>query len=240
MRGMITFIPVVGGDGSSLNQAEGRADRGSSTRRAPVRHIWSAMRRGFLADRWPADAAPPFKIVSSQRPISPGGVAGCRRRSRELTGRPYYLRAPDAKPPKDPLVRRGTADGTAMTWLSEWWSGGTAVIEPASSRDAARLGNCMAHSVSTAAGRRRIRGHADRAQYARSPAQTGAQDHRLCGVAHGRRRGGVIVDRHRCDPTRPWLVAQPLLEHLGHLAGRGVRKVFLEVEENNRPARAPV
>src|SRR6202011_4391064 len=28
-----------------------------------------------------------------------------------------------------------------------------------------------------------------------------------------------------------------LLTHLGHLAGRGVRTVFLEVEENNQPAR---
>ena len=28
-----------------------------------------------------------------------------------------------------------------------------------------------------------------------------------------------------------------LLTHLGHLAGRGVRSVFLEVEENNQPAR---
>ena len=28
-----------------------------------------------------------------------------------------------------------------------------------------------------------------------------------------------------------------LLTHLGHLAGRGVCKVFLEVEENNQPAR---
>ena len=28
-----------------------------------------------------------------------------------------------------------------------------------------------------------------------------------------------------------------LLTHLGHLAGRGVRRVFLEVEENNQPAR---
>jgi ribosomal-protein-alanine N-acetyltransferase len=28
-----------------------------------------------------------------------------------------------------------------------------------------------------------------------------------------------------------------LLTHLGHLVGRGVRTVFLEVEENNRPAR---
>jgi ribosomal-protein-alanine N-acetyltransferase len=28
-----------------------------------------------------------------------------------------------------------------------------------------------------------------------------------------------------------------LLTHLGHLAGRGVRSIFLEVEENNAPAR---
>ena len=27
------------------------------------------------------------------------------------------------------------------------------------------------------------------------------------------------------------------MTHLGHLAGRGVRTVFLEVEENNMPAR---
>jgi len=27
------------------------------------------------------------------------------------------------------------------------------------------------------------------------------------------------------------------LTHLGHLAGRGIRTVFLEVEENNQPAR---
>ena len=26
-----------------------------------------------------------------------------------------------------------------MAWLSDWWSGGTAVVEPASLRDAARL-----------------------------------------------------------------------------------------------------
>jgi ribosomal-protein-alanine N-acetyltransferase len=28
-----------------------------------------------------------------------------------------------------------------------------------------------------------------------------------------------------------------LLTHLGHLAGHGIRTVFLEVEENNQPAR---
>ena len=28
-----------------------------------------------------------------------------------------------------------------------------------------------------------------------------------------------------------------LLTHLGHLAGRGIRTIFLEVEENNQPAR---
>ena len=26
-----------------------------------------------------------------------------------------------------------------MRWLSEWWRGGTAAVEPASTRDAARL-----------------------------------------------------------------------------------------------------
>jgi ribosomal-protein-alanine N-acetyltransferase len=41
------------------------------------------------------------------------------------------------------------------------------------------------------------------------------------------------------DPTHRGrgLSRDLLLTHLGHLAGRGIRTIFLEVEENNQPAR---
>jgi len=70
--------------------------------------------------------------------------------------------------------------------------------------------------------------------------------HRLCqkrtviGFAVSRRAAdeaeilSIAIDaRHRgCGLSRPFL-----LSHLGHLAGHGVTRVFLEVEENNAPAR---
>jgi len=65
----------------------------------------------------------------------------------------------------------------------------------------------------------------------------------------GRHVAGFIVSRIGADEAEILSVAidpgyrgrglsrDLLLTHLGHLAGRGVRTVFLEVEENNQPAR---
>jgi len=70
--------------------------------------------------------------------------------------------------------------------------------------------------------------------------------HRL---RRGRRIIGFSVSRIAVDEAEILSIAiaaeergkglsRDLLQtHLGHLAGRGVRKVFLEVEENNQPAR---
>ena len=70
--------------------------------------------------------------------------------------------------------------------------------------------------------------------------------HRL---RQGRKVIGFAVSRMAADEAEILTVAidagrrgrglsrDLLLTHLGHLAGRGVRTVFLEVEENNRPAR---
>src|SRR3979490_1209456 len=70
--------------------------------------------------------------------------------------------------------------------------------------------------------------------------------HRL---RQGRKTIGFAVSRMAADEAEILSIAvEPshrgrglsrnlLLTHLGHLAGRGVRTVFLEVEENNRPAR---
>jgi ribosomal-protein-alanine N-acetyltransferase len=65
----------------------------------------------------------------------------------------------------------------------------------------------------------------------------------------GRGIAGFIISRIGADEAEILSVALDpahrgrglsrdlLLTHLGHLAGRGVRTVFLEVEENNQPAR---
>lgn len=66
------------------------------------------------------------------------------------------------------------------------------------------------------------------------------QDRRIIGFAVSRRAAdeaeilSIAIDgRHRGRGlSRPLLMT-----HLGHLAGHGVTRVFLEVEENNRPAR---
>ena len=70
--------------------------------------------------------------------------------------------------------------------------------------------------------------------------------HRL---RQGRRIIGFAVSRMAADEAEILSIAidaerrgrglsrNLLLTHLGHLAGRGVRSIFLEVEENNQPAR---
>ena len=64
----------------------------------------------------------------------------------------------------------------------------------------------------------------------------------------GRTPIGFIISRLAADEaeilsvavaqsaSRTRLLARPAGESSGHLAGRGIRRVFLEVEENNQPA----
>ena len=98
------YFQVVSGDGSSLIKPKV----------APIAEALDAARFGaphlvgnaakILADRWPADAAPPFKVDQQAAPDI-GWVAwlGAAVNPESSPARPYYLRAPDAKPPKDPL-----------------------------------------------------------------------------------------------------------------------------------------
>src|SRR5207244_2474608 len=67
-----------------------------------------------------------------------GGVAGRRGQSRERTGAALLSARARCQAAEESAVRRSTAAGIMMTWLSDWWGGGTAVIEPAGQRDAAR------------------------------------------------------------------------------------------------------
>jgi ribosomal-protein-alanine N-acetyltransferase len=122
-------------------------------------------------------------------------------------------------------------------WLSDWWSGRTAAIEPASQRDAPRLAQLHAASFHRGWGE---------GEFEAMLAERNTLVHRL---RLGRKIVGFAVSRIGADEAELLSIAidasqrgrglsrNLLLTHLGHLAGRGVRKVFLEVEENNQPAR---
>jgi [ribosomal protein S18]-alanine N-acetyltransferase len=124
-----------------------------------------------------------------------------------------------------------------MTWLSELWGGGKAIIEPATIRDAARLAQLHGASFHRGWGE---------AEFESMLAERNTLLHRL---RLGRRTIGFAVSRTAADEAEILSVAidpvyrgrglsrDLLLTHLGHLAGRGVRTIFLEVEENNQPAR---
>jgi ribosomal-protein-alanine N-acetyltransferase len=124
-----------------------------------------------------------------------------------------------------------------IAWLSGLFGGATAVVEPATLRDApylARLHGASFH-----------RGWGE-GEFEDMLSQRNTLVHRL------RLRSkfvGFAVSRIAADEAEILSIAiapgqrgrglsrQLLLTHLGHLAGRGVRTVFLEVEENNQPAR---
>jgi tRNA threonylcarbamoyladenosine biosynthesis protein TsaB len=100
------YFQVVSGDGGSLMRP----------RVAPIEEALEASRFGaahlvgnaarILADRWPADAPPPFKVDAQVAPDI-GWLAwlGAAVSPDTAPARPYYLRAPDAKLPKDLLQK---------------------------------------------------------------------------------------------------------------------------------------
>ena len=124
-----------------------------------------------------------------------------------------------------------------IAWLSDLWGGGPAVIEPASPRDAPRLAQLHGASFHRGWGE---------GEFEVMLAERNTLVHRLRA---GRKVIGFAVSRMAADEAEILSIAVAashrgrglsrdlLLTHLGHLAGRGVRTVFLEVEENNQPAR---
>ena len=122
-------------------------------------------------------------------------------------------------------------------WLSDWWGRGTAMVEPATPRDAAQLAQLHAASFHRGWGE---------GEFELMLRERNTLVHRL---TLGRKLIGFAVSRMAADEAEILSIAVDerhrgrglsrnlLLTHLGHLAGRGVRKIFLEVEENNQPAR---
>jgi tRNA threonylcarbamoyladenosine biosynthesis protein TsaB len=98
------YFQVVSGDGSPLIKPKV----------APIAEALEASQFGapllvgnaakILADRWPADAPPPFKVEPQPAPdINWVAWVGAAVSPESAPAKPYYLRAPDAKPPKDQL-----------------------------------------------------------------------------------------------------------------------------------------
>ena len=98
------YFQVVSGDGGSLIKPKV----------APIAEALEAARFGaphlvgnaakILADRWPSDAPPPFRVdVQAAPDISWVAWLGAAVTPEMAPASPYYLRAPDAKPPKNPL-----------------------------------------------------------------------------------------------------------------------------------------
>ena len=127
--------------------------------------------------------------------------------------------------------------GQIGSWFSALWGGGAVVIEQARLRDAARLAQLHGASFHRGWGE---------AEFEGMLTERNTLVHRLRA---GREVIGFAVSRMAADEAEILSIAVAdshrgrglsrnlLLTHLGHLAGRGVRTVFLEVEENNQPAR---
>jgi ribosomal-protein-alanine N-acetyltransferase len=121
-------------------------------------------------------------------------------------------------------------------WLSALFAPAAVTIEPATTRDAARLSQLHRASFHRGWGE---------GEFERLLAERNTFTQRLM---LGRTPVGFIISRLAADEAEILSVAiapaqrgrghsrDLLANHLGHLAGRGIRRVFLEVEENNQPA----
>jgi tRNA threonylcarbamoyladenosine biosynthesis protein TsaB len=99
------YFQVVSGNGSPLIRPKV----------APIAEVLDASRFGtphlvgnaarILADRWLADTPPPLTIDPQPAPdIAWVAWLAAAVSPESSPAKPYYLRAPDAKPPKDPLA----------------------------------------------------------------------------------------------------------------------------------------
>jgi tRNA threonylcarbamoyladenosine biosynthesis protein TsaB len=96
------YFQVVGGDGTSLiaPQVAPIAEALAAWRFGPPHLVGNAAT--ILSERWPAHAAPPFKIDAQPAPdIAWVAWLGAAVNPKAAPARPFYLRAPDAKPSKD-------------------------------------------------------------------------------------------------------------------------------------------
>lgn len=121
-------------------------------------------------------------------------------------------------------------------WLTRLFAPANASVDTAASRDAPRLSQLHRASFHRGWGA---------GEFEAMLAERNTLAHRLM---LGRTVAGFVISRIAADEAEILSVAvesarrgrgysqQLLATHLGHLAGRGVKRVFLEVEETNEPA----
>jgi tRNA threonylcarbamoyladenosine biosynthesis protein TsaB len=100
------YFQLVSGNGSSLirPRVAGIEEALGASRFGAPYLVGNAAK--ILGDRWPADAPPPFKVDAQPAPdIAWVGWLGAAVSPNTAPAKPYYLRAPDAKPAKDPLQK---------------------------------------------------------------------------------------------------------------------------------------
>ena len=100
------YFQVVSGDGGSLMRpCVAPIEEALGAARFGAAHVVGNAAK-ILADRWPADALPPFKVDPQTAPdITWLAWLGAAVSPDTSPARPYYLRAPDAKPQKDLLQK---------------------------------------------------------------------------------------------------------------------------------------
>jgi tRNA threonylcarbamoyladenosine biosynthesis protein TsaB len=96
------YFQVVSGNGSSLVRPRvGKIEEALAASRFGAPHLVGNAAR-ILADRWPKDAAAPVKVDAQAAPdIAWVAWLGAAVSPDTAPARPFYLRAPDAKPPQD-------------------------------------------------------------------------------------------------------------------------------------------
>ena len=126
---------------------------------------------------------------------------------------------------------------TLPRWMTRWMRTPQAVVTPASASDVPRLAELHGASFHRGWGEN---------EFADMLTSTNTLLHVL---RLGHEVAGFAVSRIAADESEILSIAvaarsrgrglskQLLQTHLGHLAGHGVKTVFLEVEENNKPAR---
>src|ERR1700758_1380538 len=100
------YLQAVSGNGSSLIRPRlASIEEALCAARFGAPHLVGNA-AGILADRWPAHAPPPFKVDAQPAPdIAWVAWLGAAVSPDTAPARPFYLRAPDAKPAKDPLPK---------------------------------------------------------------------------------------------------------------------------------------
>jgi tRNA threonylcarbamoyladenosine biosynthesis protein TsaB len=104
------YFQVVSGNGSALVRPKVApiAEALSGSHLGTPHLVGNAAK--MLAERWPTDTVPPFKIDALPAPdIAWVGWLGAAVNPNTAPARPLYLRAPDAKPPKEQLAGAAAA-----------------------------------------------------------------------------------------------------------------------------------